>query len=168
MGNINAQINEFLSQLSGDDSTVKIRMRTQQVYDEYKQAMRWVYKDYSAVFLQHTNAVYITKQDELVKLIVYVDESIFAADLNAQREMVKGWINSTFNEHIDEFEIHISRGNYRNFHPFESSIEEQGPITVRELQEDEKNRIDEVCEHVENAKVRTSLKKAMTADFKRH
>ncbi len=168
MGNIGKQLNSLLSNLSGDSSTAKIQRRTRQVYDEYIQAMNWVYKDYAEVFLQHTNAVYITLQDNVNKLIVYVDESIFAADLNAQREMIKGWLNSTFNEKIDVFEIHISRGNYRKHHPFESLLETEEKKPPRELTEEERARIDEICESIENDRIRASLKGAMTADLKRH
>ena len=168
MGNLNGQLNSLLVELMGNDSTAKIQRRTRQVYDEYQQAITWAYKDYGKVFLHHTNAVYITEHDGLNKLIVYVDDSMFAADLNAQREMIKGWINNTCNESIDVFEIHISRGNYRKQHPFDSLLENTETCELRQLNEDELDRVEEIGDSIENHKVREALKKAMTADLKRH
>ena len=168
MGNIKHQLNNLLDGLSGGDSAVKIQRRISQVNDEFKQAIELAYKEYAPLFLEHINAVYITERDDERVLIVYLDESMFAADLNAQREMIKGWLNSTFDERIDSFEIHISRGNYRTQHPFSASSDDLNIYELRELEEDEKQRIDEICETVENETIRASLKKAMTADLRRH
>ena len=168
MGNIKHQLNDLLDGLSGDDSAVKIQRRASQVNDEFKQAIELAYKEYAPLFLEHINAVYITARDNECILIAYLDESMFAADLNAQREMIKGWLNSTFNENIDAFEIHISRGSYRSQHPFALSSDDSHMYGLRELEETEKQRIDEICATVENETVRASLKNAMTADLKRH
>ena len=39
--------------------------------------------------VRHTNAVYIKRTDAGKELIAYVDESMYAAELNARRELIK-------------------------------------------------------------------------------
>ncbi|MFQ9741302.1 MAG: DciA family protein [Slackia sp.] len=70
------------------------------------------------VFLDHTNAVYIVREGDEKTLIVYVDDSMFAAELNARRELIKLKFLQKFNEEIEEFKILISRGRYNQNYPF--------------------------------------------------
>ena len=69
------------------------------------------------VFLDHTNAVYIVREGDEKTLIVYVDDSMFAAELNARRELIKLKFLQKFNEEIEEFKILISRGRYKQNYP---------------------------------------------------
>ena len=79
----------MIARLLGNDEQARINLRAHQVRDRYKQALETVYKNQAPLFLAHTNNVYILKKDGVKTLIVYVDDSIFAAELNAQRELIR-------------------------------------------------------------------------------
>ena len=120
------------------------------------------------VFLDHTNAVYIIREDDRKILIVYVDESIFAAELNARREMIKLKFLERFNERIDEFRILISRGRYKENHPFRE--EEPEPFYVDDvrpvpLSSEKLMEIDEGIADIPDENLRKALKKAMISDL---
>ena len=76
------------------------------------------------VFLDHTNSVYIIRENDRKILIVYVDESIFATELNARRELIKLKFLERFNEKLDEFRILVSRGKYRTHYAYRTDKEE--------------------------------------------
>lgn len=177
MRNLGKQVDMVFLRMAKGDSAAKVHRRAVQVRSEFKEAIEWVYGDYSRTFLKHVNSVYITRKDgEPCKLIVYLDESMFAADLNAQREMVKGWINDSFNESIDVFEIHTSRGRYRNSHPYlddEEEISTRGVasdgrrVSLRNLSPEEMFHVKQTAESVENEAVKKAFEKAMVADLRR-
>ena len=178
MRNLGAQLDLAFLKIAKGDSAALMHRRAVQVRAEFKEAIEWVYADYASTFLKHVNAVYITKKEgEPHRLVVYVDESMFAADLNAQREMVKGWINDKFHENIDVFEIHTSRGRYKETHPY---LEEEGKISstsgvasdgrkvsIRNLSKEEVFHVKHLSETVENESVKKAFEKAMTADMRR-
>lgn len=101
------------------------------------------------------------------QLIVYVDDSIVSAELNARRELIKLQFLEHYGEAIDEFKIIISRGQYKKNHPF---IAEAKPSYIDEvaavaLDEGERAGIAEELEQVEDERLRRSLEKAMIADL---
>lgn len=102
-------------------------------------------------------------------LIVYVDESIFSAELNAQRELIKLKFLELFGEELDDFKIYISRGVYKSHHPFENEEETPAPPKLDEgiLDETEMQFVESMAKNVESPEVSKSLKKAMTADLGR-
>lgn len=156
----------MIAQLSGNDERARVNLRAHQVRDRYKQALEKVYRDQAALFLAHTNNVYIMNKDGMRTLIVYVDESIFAAELNAQRELIKLKLLELFGEDIEQFEIYVSRGDYKKNHPYLVDDEEtRGPVAVQPLDENARNRVAETASIVEDERVRTALENAMTADF---
>lgn len=170
MKKIGADIPKALESLGRDVPNAQQKARAAQVCDMWKTAVEEIYKASAACFLDHTNAVYLMRKDDVRTLIVYVDESIFAADLNAQRELFKLKFLDRFNEQIEVFEIHISRGSYKNQHPYrveegsgawyaEQDKKPSVPLTPVEL--------DEACKHagvVEDTAVRRALLRAMVAD----
>lgn len=156
----------MIAQLSGDDERARVNLRARQVRDRYKQAIEKVYRDQATLFLAHTNNAYIMNKDGVRTLIVYVDESIFAAELNAQRELIKLKLLELFGEDIEQFEIYVSRGDYKKNHPYLASAEEAAkPLVVKPLDDETRKQVFETASIVEDERLRTALQNAMTADF---
>ena len=169
MKKLGNNIERLIAQLSSNSEEARINLRAHQVRSRYRKALETVYRDSAQMFLDHTNNVYIMKQDEVPTLIVYVDESIFAAELNAQRELIKLKLLELFGEEIDEFKIYVSRGSYKNNHPYR---EEEGRHTVpveplKPLGENDAAYVRQTSSVVGDSSVRRSLEKAMTADLAR-
>ncbi|MEG2273633.1 MAG: hypothetical protein RSC05_15315, partial [Acinetobacter sp.] len=119
------------------------------------------------IFLEHTNAVYIMKKNDIKTLIVYVDESIFSAELNARRELIKLQFLQHFNEKLDAFEIYISRGDYKKNHPFKKEeepayIDRAEPVA---LSLEEKQEFEAALGHIDNEHLKQALKKALMSDL---
>ena len=158
----------YLAALSGDDEQARINLRAHQVRDRYKQALERVYKQQATLFLAHTNNVYIMVKSGMKTLIVYVDESIFAAELNAQRELIKLKLLELFGEEIEQFEIHVSRGDYKKNHPYvvAESASTKEHVATQPLDEDERNRVLETVSGIESENVRKALESAMETNLK--
>lgn len=158
----------MIARMSGNDEQARINLRAHQVRDRYKQALEKVYKNQAPLFLAHTNNVYIMKKDGVKTLIVYVDDSIFAAELNAQRELIRLKLLELFGEEIEQFDIHVSRGNYKHNHPYlvESEESSRPSIESATLDEEEMNRVLTTSSVIEDEKVRKALESAMQANFK--
>ena len=163
--------------IAKDDSSARIHHRAAAVRTEFKFAVEWIYGASAGEFLKHVNSVYITKRDgEPNRLIVYLDESIYAADLNAQREVVKELVNQKYKEDIQLVEIHVSRGGYKNNHPYfeeadaqrtaETYVSDGREIEQHELSAADAARIDELSEKIDDPAIRKVFKKAMQADLK--
>ena len=161
-------IEYLIASLSEDSEQARINLRAHQVRARYRQALESVYRETAPLFLAHTNNVYIMRKDDVPTLIVYVDESIFAAELNAQRELIKLKLLELFGEQVEQFEIYVSRGDYKGYHPYS---EEGGPaslpIPLPDISETDQMRVKETGAIVEDQGVRESLEKAMTADLAR-
>ena len=167
MRKIGTDIGNLVATLAGDDEQARINMRANQVRDRYKRAIESVYRDTAPLFLAHTNNVYIMKKDDKPTLIVYVDESIFAAELNAQRELIKLQLLQLFGEDVEQFEIHVSRGKYKKNHPFlaenrENTVERPPSIP---LDDTEETFVSNTVSTVEDQRLRETLQKAMKTDL---
>ncbi len=120
------------------------------------------------IFLPHTNAVFIKRKSDIKQLIVYVDESIYAAELNARCELIKLRLLQRYGEDIDEFKILISRGAYKKNHPF---IQEESPTTCTEqaqpipLNDQQKASLSTALARVNNPELRQRLARAAQADI---
>jgi len=185
MKKVSENINEVYSQLGKDNSFAKIAHRAAQVramwaacVDEY--------------ILEHTNAVYIVKNTEEIKLskeqlpgnqnentppktkeeeagktktlIAYVDDSITATELNARRELIKLKLLQEHNEKIDELKIFISRGDYRKNYPFRKKEEGENGETPIPLTKKEKKEAENIASVIEDDKLREIALKAIIAD----
>ena len=65
---------------------------------------------------------------------------------------------------IDVFEIRISRGQYKEKHPFEQISENQTPNKQpRELSEDEVQHINDLVQDIPEGRMKDSFIKAITA-----
>lgn len=120
------------------------------------------------VMLDHTNAVYIIDDHGRKVLIVYVDESIFAAELNARRELIKLKFLQQFHENLDEFRVCISRGSYKGNHPFRDERDERGDAVIRHrvpLSAEREHMLRAQCEAIGDDRLREALLKAMISDL---
>ena len=169
MKKVGNDIQRFIREIGGDSEAARINMRTMQVRERYKQAIESVYPRATAVLhLNHTNSVIIKMIGDKRTLIVYVDDSLFAAELNAQRELIKLRLLELFGEDIDDFRIKVSKWKkYRECHPYVndespdySSKSSSVPLTV-----DEQSYVSRTVAVIEDKKLRKSFKKAMTADL---
>ena len=169
MKKLGKNIEYLIANIAGDSDQARINLRAHQVRSRYREAIESVYKDTAPIFLDHTNNVYIMKKDGVPTLIVYVDDSIFAAELNAQRELIKLKLLELFGEQVEQFEIFVSRGSYKNNHPYreEEGIALDSAPSLAELPDDEKEHVSRTASVVEDKTVRESLEKAMTADLAR-
>lgn len=101
------------------------------------------------------------------QLIVYVDDSIVSAELNARRELIKLQFLEHFGEEIDEFKIIISRGTYKQHHPFapQADPDYRENVPSVPLDHDERAALAEELEQIEDPRLRESLRRAATADL---
>lgn len=117
--------------------------------------------------VRHTNAVYIKRTDEGKELIAYVDESMYAAELNARRELIKLQFLRRYGEEIGTFKILISRGRYKHNYPFarpkEADYDEA--CTPQPLQDDQRAALLAALDKVDNPELRKSLERAASADM---
>lgn len=159
-------------------------MRANQVRRMWERIMKAGGDDY---ILAHTNNVFVLREGEArpvrrdhddrkdagatgkgKKLIVYVDESIVAAELNARRELVKLQFFEFFGEEIDEFKILISRGQYKTHHPF---ARKDAPPAWEErarpvpLDESERAIVAAQLAGIADAPLRQAVERAMVADL---
>ena len=160
-----------MDRLAAGDDSLRIAARTRQVHDRYRRTIQKVYRRNAQLFLDHTNSVYIMDKKGVKTLIVYMDESIFAAELNAQRELIRLHMHQMFGEDVQVFEIHVSRGSYKKQHPF-SEMDDDGIAPATDecdevLSADKRKFVEETVAAVGDARLRASLEKAMTADLKR-
>lgn len=120
------------------------------------------------VIVEHTNAVYIKKEGDRKQLIVYVDESIYSAELNARRELIRLQFHQRYGEEIDEFKILISRGAYKKNRPFAKDDDpralEDKAIPVN-LDEEQDRMLSTALSSVEDPKLRAALEKAARTDM---
>ena len=162
MAHLSVGIHSLLNQINGDMSLYKRIKRADQVKEMWAGCV-------DRIFLDHTNSVFIFNEEEKKILIVYVDESIFAAELNAQRELIKLRLLQKYNEDIDSFKIYISRGQYKKNYPFKEShySHKKTHSVSRPLSKEEKDKVEEIISCIEDRKLREKVKKAITRDLER-
>ena len=168
MKKIGPQIAYAVEEMARGSESARLNLRIQEVRARYRQVIETVYRGSAPLHLAHTNSVIITTKNGVKTLIVYVDDSLFAAELNAQRELIRLKLLELFGENIEDFQILTSkRRKYREMHPFldenDEKANENSPVVP--LSVDETSYIDNVSSLVSDEKVRKSLKKAMTADL---
>ena len=169
MRKVGDDIHRVIERMGGDSDSARINMRIQQVRDRYREAILSVYPGNTGyLHLAHTNNVIISKKKGVRSLIVYVDDSLFAAELNAQRELIKLRLLELFGEEIDDFQINVSRWKkYRENHPYvNDEPKESNRLSVSvPLNDHESSFVKRTSGAVEDEKLRKSLEKAMTADL---
>lgn len=132
-----------------------------------------IHKQFAAcvdqVILEHVNSIYLNEEQVDVSretrliLTVYVDNSLIAAELNAQRELIILKYREKFSLKIDKFDIKISRGAYLDNHPFR--VEETKNIPkVRRLSSQEEQEIENMTSGISNQKLRESFQRLLRAN----
>ena len=114
--------------------------------------------------LKHTNSVYLLKSKVVpgaFDLVVYLDNSTCAAELNARRELLRFEYLDKFKVTIDVFEIRISRGSYKDKHPFEPHQPHRPEAS--DLSEADREKIDEMTAGIEDPRLKASFQRAMAA-----
>ncbi len=113
------------------------------------------------------------------RLIVYVDNSLVAAELNARKELICFKYLTEFNIKLIKCEINISKGHYRSKYPYkELQAKKSNLITVKNspqlnkeivsretLSSEENEYIDKLTESIEDARLKKSFEQAMAATF---
>ena len=115
-----------------------------------------------------TGGAFARRKPPAGELIVYVEDSLIAAEVDARREMIKLKFLELFGEEIDEFRIRVSRGKYKLSHPYREEAEktaaqEKAPRVA--LSEARIAQIDEELSTIPDKKVREALKRAMISDL---
>lgn len=156
-----------VASLGGDRSAARIQARTSQVLGWYESVIKAVYRANAPLFLKHTNAVYLFDRDAVRTFTVYVNESIFAADLNAHRELMKMKLVELSGENIEEFDIRISRGAYKKRRPFAGTVSaaEDEVLPSVSLDSRERERARSIAAVIDDPSLRHSVEKAILADF---
>ena len=168
MRKLGTEIRYAVAELGEGSDEARLNMRIQQVRARYKAAIEAVYRSTAPAHLAHTNKVIIMNRDGVKTLIVYVDDSLFAAELNAQRELIKLKLLELFGEDIVDFQISISKWKRdRDVHPYLSDLSQKADTkpTAIPLDDAEKSFVSDTASQISDTKVRESLKKAMTADM---
>lgn len=168
-----AVLGKSLRMAAQDDALAAKAARASKVKQMWRSVVEICCGASARAFLDHTNSVYIVREGEgdaqRKILIVYVDESIFAAELNARREMIKLKLLERFGEQIEEFRILISRGRYKENHPYRDSDEGAAVPTPprRPLPAEEVERLREQASGIADERMREALLKAMISGLER-
>jgi hypothetical protein len=154
------------------DAYLNILPREQKKKVLIERKIKQVHQQFSSCvdpfILNHVNSVYLTKEDLDVsrethyKLTVYVDNSLVAAELNAQRELVVLKYRELYSLKISEFLIRISRGPYLDNYPFRKE-KEQSEKKIHRLTPDEELEIQNKTEHISDNEIRQSFQRALKA-----
>ena len=144
----------------------------------FRQAIEQVYKESASYILSHINAVYISPNATTgeKELIIYADESLIRADLDARQEFIKMALFAQ-GEEIHAARFVASRGNMKKHHPFMEieDIEHNNPQylvyfsqTRHPLDDSQQAAVDAATELIEDQRVAQSFSKAMRANLETH
>lgn len=93
----------------------------------YKSVIERVFQQSSELILNHTNNVIVKKEHNALIGTIFVDESIYAAELNAHREIILLLFAELGNIALDQVRISVSRGTFKNHHPFAELLHTDTP-----------------------------------------
>jgi len=160
MRRLSDDISDLYSGLGGKSSLAKVAQRASRVREMWAACVQ-------DVILEHTNAVYIVNGEEGKSLIVYVDDSICASELNARRELIKLKLLQDFNEDIGQMKIYISRGSYKKNHPFAAGeeIPYQDSAPLVPLDQAELKEAEDTAALIDSPVLREKFLQAMVADL---
>lgn len=160
MAKLSSGINTIINQLNGDMSLYKRIKRADQVKEMWAGCV-------DPIFLEHTNSIFIFTEENEKILVVYVDESIFAAELNAQRELIKLKLLQKYNEDVNSFKIYISRGQYKKNYPFKDSqyLPQYNSSIPIPLNSEEKEKVEEIISCIEDKNLKEKVRKAIVLDL---
>lgn len=160
---VSGSIDSFLARMPEEvRSRVLVERRIEKVHSQFAEVV-------DPFILRHVNSVYLLRSksvDGMFDLVVYLDNSTCAAELNARRELIRLKYRERFDTLIDVFEIRISKGRYRDSHPFCGGAAEGKPFdaVAADMDPSESSRIDELASVIEDPALRNSFKRAMAAN----
>lgn len=160
---VSGPIDSFLSHMPEEvRSRILIERRIEKARSQFAEVV-------DPFILRHVNSVYLLKSksmEGMFDLIVYLDNSTCAAELNARRELIRLKYREKFDTLVDVFEIRISKGKYRESHPFCSEdIDQQSTVPPSSADKViDAARIEELTEGIEDPALRDSFKRAMAAN----
>ena len=160
---VSGSIDSFLSGMPEEvHSRILVERRIEKVQSQFAEIV-------DPFILRHVNSVYLLKSKSLegmFDLVVYLDNSTCAAELNARRELIRLKYRERFDTLVDVFEIRISKGRYRQQHPFcadnpgtpaaETAFAGNGEACAK--------RIEELTASIDDPVLRNSFKRAMAAN----
>lgn len=160
-----------------DEAALKMR-RALVVQGLFRDAIEQVYKESAPYILSHINAVYITtdKGTNTKELIIYADDSLIRADLDARQEFIKAALFPR-GEEISTTRLVASRGNMKKHHPF-VEIEDNENVNPQylvyfaqdhhPLNEGQLAAVQAATDRIEDPQVSQSFSKAMRANLETH
>ena len=157
---LSREMERALAAMGGDVDRIRIDRRAAQVRAMWADIV-------DDPIVRHTNAVFIKRTEAGKELIAYVDESIYAAELNARRELIKLQFLRRYGEEIATFKILISRGRYKHIYPFvrESEPDYEESCAPEPLQEGQRAALSAALDKVDSPELRRSLERAASADM---
>ena len=167
MHDLSHGIDQALSSLGGESYNARLARRIARVYEMYAKVIEKVCRKSGPLLLEHTNAVYIKREEEKERLIVYVDESIYAAELNASRELIRLTFLQMFNEPIEAFDILVSKGDYRKKYPYRQEEDDGSEeVKTRPLTDRDYEFAEKLVQDIEDNKLKESIKRAVLANLR--
>lgn len=158
---LSQEIDKYLIKLGMDINQVRVQRRIQQVYAMWEDII-------DPAIVKHTNAVFLKKTEQGKILTVYVDGSLYAAELRARQELIKIQFFCRYKEEISEFKVFISRGRYKTIYPFNKKEDKSSSsyVTPKDLSEKQKEMLIQALDKVQDKKFKESLMKAAITDIK--
>lgn len=162
-------MNGFLAFLPEEQKKkVLIDRKIKQVHQQFATCVDpFILNHVNSVYLIHDQEQYqehngVSRETRLV-LTVYVDNSLIAAELNAQRELIVLKYRELFSLEIDEFVIKISRGAYLENHPFQEQEEVGISKKIHRLTPEEEQEIESRVSTISDREIRHSFQRALKA-----
>lgn len=164
---VSAYMNAFFNQLPEEQrNRARIDRKIKQVHAQFAACV-------DEFILEHVNSVYMTKEEssdfknvsrETQQILTaYVGNSLVAAELNAQRELVVLKYREQFGVKVDRFDIKISRGAYRENYPFKKPQYQKNLPTAHKLTAEEENEIEACISGIEDKDIRESFRRVLKA-----
>lgn len=159
---ISGLMNTIIDQLPEEQKRkILVERKIKQVHEQFAACV-------DPFILDHVNSVYLIKEqgdvsrETTLRLTVYVDNSMVAAELNAQRELVVLKYRELFSLKIDEFIIKISRGTYKENYPFKERPQ-KNLQKIRRLTPGEERKIKDQVTTISDSDIRASFERLLKA-----
>ncbi len=165
-------LNIFLNRLPDDQKKkVLVERKIKQVYEQFTACVEPFIAD-------HVNSIYLINEpkdvrdsklasdvsrETFLKLTVYVDNSLIAAELNAQRELIILKYRELFDLTIDEMIIKISRGAYRDNYPLRKKDTDEVKSNFHQLSPEEEADIEYKTANISDNDIRASFQRVLKA-----
>lgn len=177
---ISSQISSLYQKLPQHmQDQARVQAYIKKTHEQFRQVV-------DSFILDHTNSVYLLKDENKLdtiedisqdqknfsaltresfkKLIVYVDNSLCAAELNARRELIRLKYREIFGIKISDFEIRISRGSYKNIYPFKDQNTQEVSEEKITLTDEELREIEDMVRIFDSQKLADSYKQVLIAN----